>query len=275
LASFPEIDRLEYFDLRTALQKNIAVAVAAAARNVGRTRLARTPVEPQMNAMMPLGDSHPASDESNRYPVDRSGGLKYIFQLSAITAVYFTIAKFGLVWASIHPSATPIWPPTGFALAAVLLFGYRVWPAIFIAAFMANATTAGSFYTSIAIAAGNTLESVAGSWLINRWSDGRATFDTPAGVAKFALISFAPTTMVSATVGVLSLTLAGFAVWSKFFSIWLTWWMGDLAGALVVAPAIVSECWVCQNSPMAGKCGDRCDLHGVRSGRCDRVQSCL
>ena len=140
--------------------------------------------------------------------------------------------------ASVHPSATPIWPPTGFALAAVLLFGYRIWPAIFLAAFLANATTAGSIYTSAAIAAGNTLEAVIGSWLLNRWSDGRNTFETPAGVARFALLTFVPT-MISATVGVGSLSLAGFADWSKFSSIWLTWWMGDLAGALVVAPVIV------------------------------------
>jgi two-component sensor histidine kinase len=174
---------------------------------------------------------------SSIFPGDER--LKYMLQLAAVAAVYFLIAKLGLAWASIHPSATPIWPPTGFALAVVLLFGYRIWPAIFMAALVANATTAGSIYTSTAIAAGNTLESVVGSWLINRWSDGRNTFDTPTGVAKFALISFAPTTMISATVGVFSLTLAGFADWSNFVWIWLTWWMGDLAGALVVAPVIV------------------------------------
>ena len=167
-----------------------------------------------------------------------SGRLKYTFQLFAVAAVYFVIAKLGLAWASVHPSATPIWPPTGLALAAVLLLGYRISPAIFLAAFLANATTAGSIYTSAAIAAGNTAEAVIGSWLLNRWSDGRKTFDTPAGVARFALLAFAPT-MISATVGVGSLSLAGFADWAKFSSIWLTWWMGDLAGALVVAPVIV------------------------------------
>jgi two-component sensor histidine kinase len=166
--------------------------------------------------------------------------LKYLLQIGAVAGIYFAIAKLGLAWASIHPSATPIWPPTGFALAAVILLGYRIWPAIFSAALVANAITAGSIYTSTAIAAGNTLESLTGCWLINRWSDGRRTFDTPAAVAKFALISLIPTTMISATIGVGSLSVAGFADWSKFLAIWLTWWMGDLAGALVVTPAIVS-----------------------------------
>jgi two-component sensor histidine kinase len=168
-----------------------------------------------------------------------AGPLKYLLQLAAVAAIYFVVAKLGLAWASVNPSATPIWPPTGIALAAALLFGLRIWPAIFIAALIANATTAGSIYTSTAIAVGNTLESVVGCWIINRWSEGLHTFDSPAGVAKFAFICFAPATMISATVGVGSLSLAGFAEWSKFSSIWLTWWMGDLAGALVIAPVIV------------------------------------
>ena len=168
-----------------------------------------------------------------------AGRLKYLLQLAAVAAIYFVVAKLGLAWASIHPSATPIWPPTGLALASVLLLGFRISPAIFIAALLANATTAGSVYTSMAIAVGNTLESVVGAWIITRWSAGLHTFDGPAGVAKFAFISFAPATTISATVGVVSLSLAGFAEWSRFSSIWLTWWMGDLAGALVVTPVIL------------------------------------
>src|SRR6266704_4797113 len=138
------------------------------------------------------------------------GPVLYVVELCAIAAAYFALAKLGLALASIHPSASPIWPPTGFALAAVLLRGYRIWPAIFLAAFLANATTAGSPLTSAAIAAGNTLEGVVGGWLINRWSGGRATFETPARIVKFALISLCPSTMISATVGVASLSLAGY-----------------------------------------------------------------
>src|SRR5262245_34516050 len=86
--------------------------------------------------------------------------LKYLVELSSVAVIYLAVAKLSLALASVHPSATPIWPPTGFPLAVVLLLGYRIWPAIFLAAFIANVTTAGSTYTSLAIATGNTLESV-------------------------------------------------------------------------------------------------------------------
>jgi len=165
--------------------------------------------------------------------------LKYVVELTSIVVIYVALAKFSLGLASIHPSVTPIWPPTGFALGVVLLLGYQISPAIFLGAFIANATTAGSISTSLAIATGNALESLIGAYLINRWSDGCSTFDTPGGVIRFALICFIPSTMISATFGVGSLSLEGYAEWSDFRSIWTTWWMGDLAGALVITPAIV------------------------------------
>ena len=164
---------------------------------------------------------------------------KYPIELAAVAVVYFAAAKLCLTLASIHPNATPIWPPTGLALAAILLCGHRIWPAIFAGAFLVNLTTAGSIYTSCAIGFGNTLEAVIGGWLINRWSDGRNTFETPIGVAKFTLIGLGPSTMTSATIGVGSLSLAGYADLSNFAPVWMTWWLGDLAGALVVTPVIV------------------------------------
>jgi len=160
-------------------------------------------------------------------------------RLLGVAAAYLVLAKAGLELASIHPSATPVWPPAGLALAAVLLWGYGMAPAIFAGALVANAINAGSIYTSAAIAGGNTLEALISAYLLIRWSGGRATFETPLGVAKFALVSLAPATMISATIGVGSLGLAGFAKWADFGSIWKTWWLGDLAGALVVTPAIV------------------------------------
>src|SRR2546428_999452 len=99
--------------------------------------------------------------------------LEYVVELTGIAVIYVGLAKLSLALASIHPSATPIWPPTGYALAVVLLRGYRVSPAIFLGALVANVTTAGSVGTSLAIAIGNTLESLVGAYLINRWSDGR------------------------------------------------------------------------------------------------------
>ena len=159
-------------------------------------------------------------------------------RLILVGFAYFTLAYLGLRLASINPSATPIWPPTGLAIAAILLWGNRIAPAIFIAAFLINQLTAGSIFTSLAIAGGNTLEAVIAGYLVRHWAEGEQVFDTPTGVAKFTLISLAAT-MVSATIGVSSLTVAGYAEVSSFISVWLTWWLGDLAGALVVTPVVV------------------------------------
>src|SRR5262245_47537421 len=172
-------------------------------------------------------------------PTDNRRRVTYVVELTSVVVIYVALAKLSLGLASIHPSATPIWPPTGFALGIVLLLGYRISPAIFLGALIANVTTAGSISTSLAIAVGNALESLVGAYLINRWSDGCSTFDTPGGVIRFALICFIPSTIISATLGVGSLSLAGYADWSDFRSIWTTWWIGDLAGALVITPAIV------------------------------------
>lgn len=161
-----------------------------------------------------------------------------IVVLILVGFAYFALANLGLRLASINPSATPIWPPTGLAIAAVLLWGYRIAPAIFIGALLINQLTAGSIFTSIAIACGNTFEAVIAGYLIRHRAEGEQIFDTPSGVAKFALISLV-VTVVSATIGVSSLTLAGYAEVSSFISVWLTWWLGNLAGALVVAPVVV------------------------------------
>jgi len=180
---------------------------------------------------------------------DAGSVARYAAELAGIAIAYFVFAKFGLALASLHPSATPIWPPTGFALAVMLLYGYRAWPAVFVAALVVNATTAGSIVTSAAIAAGNTLEAVVGAYLVNRWCGGREAFVAPTTVATFALICLAAATPVSATVGVGTLCLAGYAAWPNFADIWLTWWLGDLAGAIVLAPVIVL--WAADGAPFS------------------------
>jgi PAS domain S-box-containing protein len=160
-------------------------------------------------------------------------------QLLAIGASYFVLAKAALALASINPSASPFWPASGLALAAFLMWGIRQWPAVFAAAFLANLTNAGSLATSLAIASGNTLEGVIGAWLLIRWSGGRQTFDTPAGIARFAGILGLIATPISATIGLVSLLIGGFAEADRAGLIWLTWWLGDFAGATVITPLLV------------------------------------
>jgi signal transduction histidine kinase/CheY-like chemotaxis protein len=162
----------------------------------------------------------------------------YIFEIAIVAFVYFWLVKFGLTLASVHPSASAVWPATGFALAILLLRGCRIWPAIFLGAWLGNISSIGSIYTASAIALGNSIEAIVGASLTNRWSGGVRTLTTPAGIVKFALISTAATG-ISPAIGVSSLSFGGYAEWARFGSIFTTWWLGDLAGALMVAPVIV------------------------------------
>ena len=165
----------------------------------------------------------------------RFSGLPLI---GALAIIYFFAGKLGLMLASLHASASPVWPAAGIALAALLLLGYRVWPAIFVAAFLVNVTTAGNVFTSFGIAAGNTLEALAGAFLVNRFADGKNVFDRPQGVFKFA-VAAAISTIISPLFGVTSLALAGFADWANYGAIWVTWWLGDTTGDLVFAPLVL------------------------------------
>ncbi|HKM90233.1 MAG TPA: MASE1 domain-containing protein, partial [Candidatus Acidoferrales bacterium] len=162
----------------------------------------------------------------SRFPKDLAIGC-------ALFAAYVVAGKLSLRLAFLHPSASVVWPPTGIALAALLVLGLRFWPAILAAAFVVSITTAGSAATSLGIAVGNTLEAVAGCWLVNRWAGGRAAFDTPRNVFRFAALAGLLSTAISATLGVTSLSLGGYAAWPEYASIWFTWWLGDATGALV------------------------------------------
>jgi integral membrane sensor domain MASE1 len=158
--------------------------------------------------------------------------------IGVFAVIYLIAGKIGLHLASLHASASPVWPPAGIALAAILLLGYRAWPAIFVGAFLVNLTTAGDIPTSVAIATGNTLEAVAGAWLVNRFAGGKNVFDRPQGVFKFALAA-AISAVLSPAFGVTSLALEGFADWSKYGPIWVTWWLGDIAGDLIFTPLVL------------------------------------
>ncbi len=156
--------------------------------------------------------------------------------LTGLGAVYFVAAKLGLRLAFMHASATPVWPNTGLALATMLILGARVWPAVLVGAFLANLTTVGSVATSLGIAAGNTLEALVGAYLVTRFASGRRAFERLGDVVKFTVLAGVLSTTISAIFGVTSLALGGFARWADYGWIWLTWWLGDAVGDLVVAP---------------------------------------
>ncbi|HSS31044.1 MAG TPA: MASE1 domain-containing protein [Nitrospiraceae bacterium] len=165
--------------------------------------------------------------------------LQFVGIVLVLAAVYVIAAKLGLMLAFVHASATAVWPPTGITLAAFLILGYRVWPGIFLGAFLANLLTAGSMMTSLGIAMGNTLEGLIGVYLMNRFANGQHAFSSAQGVCKFAVLAGLVSTTISATFGVTSLAGGGFASWANYPSIWTTWWLGDIAGNILVAPTFV------------------------------------
>ena len=158
--------------------------------------------------------------------------------IGSLAVIYFIAGKLGLMLASLHASASPVWPPAGIALAGLLLLGYRASPAIFIGAFLVNATSAGNVATAFAMATGNTLEALVGAWLVNRFAGGTTVFDRPQGVFKFALAA-GISTIISPAFGMTSLAVAGFADWTNYGAISLTWWLGDVTGDLIFTPLVL------------------------------------
>jgi PAS domain S-box-containing protein len=175
-------------------------------------------------------------------PIGLHGVFKaatYTLELIAIAIAYFGLAVSGLLVPWINPTATPLWPPTGLALALMLIRGYRIWPAILVGGFFSTAVDGGALSEAACIALGTPIAALAGAWLINRWSHGRETFATPLGVAKFAVIAFAPTAMISAAMATLGLVLANDIGLANPVAKWTARWLADASGTLLIAPVIV------------------------------------
>jgi PAS domain S-box-containing protein len=160
--------------------------------------------------------------------------------LAMVGSVYLGAAKLGLALSVAHGVITPVWAPTGIALASMILFGRRVWPAILVAALIANATSGASIPVALAISVGNTLEAVVGSALLAR-ARFRPALDRVRDVLALILLAAVASTAVSATIGVTALWIAGDLSGSYGFS-WFLWWTGDALGDLVVAPFLLVLC---------------------------------
>jgi diguanylate cyclase (GGDEF)-like protein/PAS domain S-box-containing protein len=166
--------------------------------------------------------------------------LSPVILVGILAVVYFAAARLGLSLASMHKSVSLVWPPTGIALAALLLFGHRLWPGIALGAFFINASTGVGLAVAAGIAAGNTLEALAGAYLLRRFTRFRVSLDRPQDILEFVVLAAAVSTTVAATVGVTSLCLGGAAAWPVYGALWWQWWLGDAMGALVVAPVLLT-----------------------------------
>jgi len=170
---------------------------------------------------------------------DVRSAATYSVEILIVAAIYGGLAESARFLPATNPTATPLWPPTGLALALVLLRGYRIWPAIFLGAVSPYLMADRSLLEIGSVGIGTLLAAFAGVWLISRWSNGHQTFGTPSGIAKFAIISFVPTAVMSSTIVQAGYILSDKLSFSDSAVTWLTWWLADAAGTLAIAPVVV------------------------------------
>ncbi len=165
--------------------------------------------------------------------------LSYPAQIAAVAAVYFGAAKIGLLAAVAQKVISSAWPPSGFALAALLLGGLRLWPGVALGAFLLNWTAGVPAAGAGAIAAGNTLEAVTAVLLLTRVAEFRPSLERLRDVLALVVLAALVSTIVSATIGVASLWASGAIERTAVLHLWAVWWSGDAMGDLLVAPLLL------------------------------------
>ena len=172
----------------------------------------------------------------------------WLISFAILSTLYYFTARWSLLLSFEGTNASPVWPPSGIALGAMLLLGPRIWPAITLGAFGANmavfsaaqvvdSTTA--VWVSSCIAAGNTLEALCGIYLLQRLKLVDVLFQQPQNVFKFVMVALIMCS-VSAGIGTMTMLTSGIAPLSATWPVWINWWLGDVGGVLIVAPLIYS-----------------------------------
>ena len=162
--------------------------------------------------------------------------------VAGVAAAYFLAAKLGLTVATVGVTVTLVWPPSGVAVAAMLLLGTRVWPGVAIGAFLANITTDAPLAVALFTAVGNPLEAAVATWLLRHARGFQSSLDRARDVIVLTLLGAAVAPVVGATIGVAGLVFAGVVATSGMLAAWLTWWGGDAMGILLVTPLILVWC---------------------------------
>lgn len=185
----------------------------------------------QEDASRPLGQIHSYLNHSR---------IRYALLSLGVGFAYVLGGKAGLLLAVGNASVSAVWPPTGIAIAVLLLGGSEFWPAIFAGAFVVNLTTTGDVGSSLGIASGNTLEGLIGAYFATRFAAGKHLLDSPKSVLSFAVLSGLVASTIAATVGSTSLILAHLSQGQSFIALWTPWWLGDTIGAIEVTPLILA-----------------------------------
>ncbi|MGH3119296.1 MAG: MASE1 domain-containing protein [Gaiellales bacterium] len=166
---------------------------------------------------------------------------RYVGGILVLAGLYAIAAKFGIEQPVAHGVITPVWAPTGIAIAALVILGPAYWPGVAAGALIANATSGVGIGIAAGICIGNTMEALAAAYLLKRVSF-RPTLDRIRDVIAFVGLGAIVATTLSATVGTTSLRLGDVAGFGPYPEEWLLWWFGDVIGALLVAPLIL-VCW--------------------------------
>ena len=174
---------------------------------------------------------------ANRFSVLRHTGRE-LLRLALVALAYWLAAKLSLNLALVHGQVTPIWPPTGIAVVAILIVGRRATAAIALAAFAINLPIGPSALGAAVIAAGNTVAPLLSAELLRR-VDFHLHMDRLLDAIAITLAALTGMA-VSATVGSLVLTLSGTVPGDGFWATWAVWWTGDAMGVLLVAPFLLS-----------------------------------
>ena len=178
------------------------------------------------------------AENSARGPHARAW-TRFALQALLVAGVYFAIAKASLLLAIPPGYAAAVWPPSGIALAALLFWGTRLWPGIWLGAALANFTIQGSPLLALLIASGNTLEAVVAVALIRRYIHAWGRFASGEDVIRFVGLC-GLSAGIAAAIGVVSLALLAAISWSDFLVNAWTWWQGDASGMIIVTPLVAS-----------------------------------
>ncbi|MFD0203005.1 MULTISPECIES: MASE1 domain-containing protein [Saccharothrix] len=163
---------------------------------------------------------------------------RYAFHVALVAACYYAGARIGLLQALVNDQVTPLWPPTGVAVLALLMGGLRMWPGIALGAFAVNFTLA-EVGSTVLITAGNTLGPVV-AYLLLKKVGFRQEVDRTRDALALVLLGGLAGMAVSATVGSGTLLVTGVIDGALFWSTWMVWWTGDALGVLVFVPIVLA-----------------------------------
>jgi integral membrane sensor domain MASE1 len=169
----------------------------------------------------------------------KHGYFSYFVAIPMLIAIYFGTARLGLSFGAVSRFATLVWFPSGIAIVALLQFGYRLWPGIFVGAFLANLVHGAPLFVAVGIGIGNTLEALVGTYLLKR-NGFRSSLDHLQDILVLVLLAMPLSALISATIGVSSLLLGKVIVVSSYYPTWRAWWVGDMISILILTPFLLA-----------------------------------